>query len=120
MDIDAQDAFDINFFENTLKRDPKNLQILELLGSLYSKYDMARQALRIDRRLVRLLPNDPRIRYNLACSLCLLGRKSDSINALEQAFDLGYDDMDWLKQDPDLDGIRDHPEYQRLFDRRSS
>lgn len=116
MDIDAQDAFDINFFENTLKRDPSNLQILELLGSLYSKYEMAKQALRVDRRLVRLLPSDSRVRYNLACSLCLLGRKSDSIEALKEAFDLGYDDLEWLGQDPDLDEIRDHPQYRELLE----
>ncbi len=116
MEIDAQDAFDINFFENALKRSPSDLQILELLGGLYSKYDMARQALRIDRRLVRRLPNDSRIRYNLACSLCLMGRETDALETLKQAFDLGYDDLEWLREDPDLEGIRDRPEFQELIE----
>ena len=51
MEIDAQDAFEINFFENLLKKDSKNPETLELLGGLYSKYEMANQALRIDRTM---------------------------------------------------------------------
>ena len=115
MEIDAQDAFDINFFENVLKRDPKNRESLELLGSLYSKYEMARQALRIDRRLLRILPNDARIRYNFACSLSLLGRKRDAVASLKNAIDLGYDDMDWLLQDPDLNGLKGYSEFESLI-----
>jgi tetratricopeptide (TPR) repeat protein len=116
MQIDAQDAFDINFFQNVLKRDSKNREILELLGSLYSKYDMARQALRIDRRLVRIQPKDSRIHYNLACSLCLLGRKREAIESLSRAIQLGYDDMEWLLQDPDLNELRDHSGFQTLIE----
>ena len=115
MEIDAQDAFDINFYENVLRRDPKNKEVLELLGSLYSKYDMARQALRIDRRLIRVLPEDARIRYNLACSLSLLGRRHDAVEALKEAIDLGYDDMGWLRQDPDLNGLKGYWEFDELL-----
>ncbi|MDE0769259.1 MAG: hypothetical protein OSB19_12815 [Opitutaceae bacterium] len=115
MEIDEQDAFDINFFENALKRDPKNPEILELLGSLYSKYDMAQQTLRIDRRLTRISPKDPRIHYNLACSLSLLGRKREAVATLSRAIDLGYNDMAWLLQDPDLLPIKSHPGFQKLI-----
>lgn len=114
MEIDEQDAFDINFFENVLKRDPKNPEVLEFLGSLYSKYDMAQQTLRIDRRLTRISPTDPRIHYNLACSLCLLGRKREAVVALSRAIDLGYNDMAWLLQDPDLLPIKNYPGFQEL------
>ena len=115
MEIDEQDAFDIKFFENALKRDPKNPEILELLGSLYSKYDMARQTLRIDRRLTRINPKDPRTHYNLACSLSLLGRKREAVETLSHAIDLGYNDMPWLLQDPDLLTLNNHPGFQELI-----
>ncbi|MDG2256793.1 MAG: hypothetical protein P8L49_17765 [Opitutaceae bacterium] len=114
MEIDAQDAFDIKFFENALKRDPKSHEILELLGSLYSKYDMARQALRIDRCLARIHPEDPRIHYNLACSLSLLGRKREAVATLSRAIELGYDDMPWLLQDPDLLPLNNHSAFKSL------
>lgn len=116
MEIAAQDAFDINFFEKVLKRTPKDCETLELLGCLYSKYEMVRQALRIDRRLARILPDDPRIHYNLACSLSLLGRKREAIDTLSHAIRLGYDDMRWLLQDPDLHPLKAHSEFKTLID----
>ena len=115
MQIDAQDAFDIRFFEAVARRNRQDVEALELLGGLYSKYEMAKQALRIDRRLARLQPDNARIQYNLACSLCLLGRKRDAVKILGQAFDLGYDDFTWMLQDPDLEQLRGYPEFEDLI-----
>ncbi len=117
MEIDAQDAFDINFFESVLKKDPKNPETLELLGGLYSKYAMANQALRIDRRLARISPRDPRAQYNLACTLCLLGRKRESLSTLRQAIELGFRDHEWLLQDADFESLRANPEFLSLVER---
>jgi len=115
MQIDAQDAFDIRFFEAVANRNRKDIDALELLGGLYSKYGMANQSLRIDRRLARIQPENARIQYNLACSLCLLDRKRDAVKALERAFDLGYDDFTWMLQDPDLERLRGFAEFEELI-----
>lgn len=115
MEINAQDAFEINFFENVLKKDPKNPDALELLGGLYSKYEMVNLALRIDRRLARIAPSDERARYNLAATLCLLGRKREALNALRKAFELGYDDLEWLSQDSDFNKLKGHPEFESII-----
>jgi len=114
MQIAAQDAFDIRFFEAVARRNRKDVEALELLGGLYSKYGMASQSLRIDRRLGRLLPDNARIQYNLACSLSLVGRKRESVEILSRAFDLGYDDFTWMLQDPDLEPLRGYPKYEEL------
>ena len=116
MEIDAQDAFEINFFENLLKKDSKNPETLELLGGLYSKYEMANQALRIDRRLARISPQNPRVWYNLACTLCLLGREREALDSLRRAIELGYDDRNWLMQDSDFSSLKNHPEFQSLVE----
>ena len=114
MEISAQDAFDIVFFENLIRRDRSNATALELLGGHYSKYGMKTQALRIDRRLVRLRPADSRIRYNFACSLALVGKRQEAIEALLEAIDLGYRDWQWLKQDPDLESLKGCPRFEEL------
>lgn len=114
MEISSQDAFEILFFENTVRRDRTNTVALELLGSLYSKYGMAKQALRIDRRLAKLLPVDPRARYNFACSLAVMGRKREAVTELSQAIELGYDDWTWMKQDPDLEPLKGYARFEEL------
>jgi hypothetical protein len=70
----------------------------------------------MDRKLVRLLPKNPTAHYNLACSLALSKRRADALRSLKQAVDLGYNDLDWMTQDPDLDELKNHPEFVRLLD----
>ncbi len=114
MEITSQDAFEILFYENLTRRDRTNPAALELLGGLYSKYGMPKQTLRIDRRLSKLLPDDARIRYNFACSLSILSRKSEAVSELAQAIELGYDDWDWMKKDPDLAPLKGYPPFEKL------
>jgi hypothetical protein len=58
--------------------------------------------------------------YNLACSLSLLKRIDESLQALQQAITLGYDDFEFLAKDPDLDTLRRSPEFRRFVTTRSS
>lgn len=108
--------FEIKFFETVLKRDPSYADVVEILGGLYTKHGRIADGLRMDRRLVRLLPSNPTAHYNLACSLALVKRKAAALRSLRQAVELGYRDFDWMQQDPDLDGLKNHPEFIALLD----
>lgn len=120
MEIDTQDAYDINFFEKLRKRLPSDTQILEILAGLYAKYGMGEQALSIDRKLARLSPGDPRVRYNLACSLSLSGKTREAIAVLREAIELGYNDAQWLEKDRDLKALRELPEFIDLVEQIKS
>ncbi|HYD84655.1 MAG TPA: hypothetical protein VEA63_11395 [Opitutus sp.] len=108
--------FEIKFFESVLKRDARYTEVIEILGGLYTKQGRIADGLRMDRKLVRLLPANPTAHYNLACSLALVKRKSDALRSLRQAVELGYRDFDWMQQDPDLEGLKNHPEFRALLD----
>ena len=107
--------FEIGFFESVLKRDPAYTEVIEILGGLYTKHGRITDGLRMDRRLVRLLPDNATAHYNLACSLALVKRKAEALRALRQAVALGYRDFDWMQQDPDLEGLKNHPAFQALL-----
>jgi tetratricopeptide (TPR) repeat protein len=108
--------FEIGFFESVLKRDPSYTEVIEILGGLYTKHGRIADGLRMDRKLVRLLPANATAHYNLACSLALVKRKSEALRSLRQAIDLGYRDLEWMQQDPDLDGLKKHPLFHTLLD----
>lgn len=110
-----KNEFEIGFYESILKRSPKYTDVIELLGELYTKNGRIADGLRMDRRLVRLLPENPNAYYNLACSLALKKRRTEALDTLHKAISLGYDDYDWLVQDPDLDSLKKHPEFQELL-----
>lgn len=107
--------FEMRFFESVLKRDAQYTEVVELLGGLYTKHGRIADGLKMDRRLVKLLPGNATAHYNLACSLALLKRKSAAIKSLHQAVSLGYTDFDWMQQDPDLDGLKALPAFNALL-----
>lgn len=110
-------AFDIAFYESVLKRAPRYEDVIELLGGLYTKTGRIADGLKMDRKLVKLQPANATARYNLACSLALSKRKADALHALLEAVNLGYDDYDWMSQDPDLESLKNVREFKALLNK---
>jgi tetratricopeptide (TPR) repeat protein len=109
-------AFEIEFFESVLRREPDYVDVVEILGGLYTKQGRVADGLRMDRKLVKLQPRNATAHYNLACSLALSRRKADALRSLRQAVKLGYRDFDWMQQDPDLEELKNHPEFLHLLE----
>ena len=108
--------FEIRFFEAVLRRQPSYIDVIEILGGLYTRQGRIADGLRMDRKLVKLQPANATAHYNLACSLALSKRKSDALSELRRAVQLGYRDFDWMQQDPDLEALKHHPEFKALLD----
>jgi len=107
--------WEIAFFESVLKRDPSYIDVIAILGGLYTKTGRIADGLRMDRRMVKLCPTDATAHYNLACSLALIDRHADALGTLRQAVELGYQDHDWMENDPDLAGLHEYPEFRDLL-----
>ncbi|MFC1475625.1 protein kinase [Candidatus Zixiibacteriota bacterium] len=60
-------------------------------------------------------PEDPGVRYNVACLFALEGQKERAIDSLEKAFQAGFANMEWVEKDPDLASLRDDPRLQALL-----
>lgn len=108
-------AFEISFYESILRRDPRYSDVIEILGGLYTKTGRIADGLRMDRKLVRLQPTNATAHYNLACSLALSKRPADALRSLREAVKLGYEDYDWMSQDPDLEVLKKSPEFRALL-----
>jgi predicted Zn-dependent protease len=108
--------FEIGFFETVLRRSPRDPAVIEILAGLYTKQGRLSDGLRMDRKLVRLQPENATAHYNLACSLALTKRNVAALRALQQAVQLGYNDFDWMQQDPDLDTLKHRPAFLQLLE----
>jgi tetratricopeptide (TPR) repeat protein len=104
----------IGFMEGVIRRDPRFIEALQILGDDYTKRGRFVAGLKVDEQLSQLRPEDPLVQYNLACSYSLTGDFHQAVTALERAIDLGYRDFKWLARDPDLGDLREHPLYKQL------
>lgn len=109
-DLDVE----IGFIEGVVRRDPRYVEALQILGDDYTRRGRFREGLGIDERLARLRPDDSLVLYNLACSYSLTRQVDEALEALERALNHGYRDFKWLAEDPDLRNVRRHPRYQRI------
>lgn len=111
----SQLDFEVAFFERVVERDRCFVDALRVLAELLTHRKSYQRGLQVDQRLARLRPDDPLVRYNLACSYALVRALRNATKALREAVELGYDDFDFMEEDPDLDNIREDPDYQLLL-----
>ena len=97
----------------TIRR-PDDISVLSELGHIYTRLGRYQDGLEIDHKLVAFAPEDPTVRYNLACSLALLGRSDEAVQALQLAVELGYSDFVFMLEDPDLASLREDQRFQAL------
>jgi tetratricopeptide (TPR) repeat protein len=107
--------FELAFFGGILEQSPDYVDVLRILGSLMTLRGRFVEGLKIDRRLVRLRPQDALAHYNLACSYALLQRPDQSIKTLRRAVELGYRDFRYMREDRDLATIRHDPRFRQLL-----
>lgn len=105
---------EIGFFEGVIRRDPKYVEALQILGDNYSRRGKYFDGLRVDEQLAELRPREPLVYYNLACSYSLTEQYDAAVAALERALNLGYHDFKWMSKDPDLDSLRRHPLFKKI------
>ena len=107
----------ISFMEGIVRRAPKYIEALQILGDHYTQRGRFDNSLKIDQQLSRLEPGNPLVFYNLACSYSLNREFDRAAAALEKALSLGYRDFKWLARDPDLRRLRKHPSYRTIHDK---
>ncbi len=108
-------AFEISFYESVLKNYPDYEEVVELLAALYTQEGRIQDGLKMDQKLVELEPENSTAHYNLACSLALTGEKQAAVDALHQAIKLGYEDFNWLMNDPDLKPLYDFEPFHAVL-----
>ncbi len=106
--------FQIGVAEEALSAQPDDTDILRYLAHNYILVGRAEDGLLADQRLVELLPKDARVHYNLACSYALTDKKAQALETLQAAHDLGFEDLELLRNDEDLATLRAEPEFKEI------
>lgn len=107
--------FEISFYERLIKEKGDFVEALIALGDAYTKKGLYEKGLEVDKRLIKLRPEDPTVHYNLACDYSLLKKPEECLRTLEKAIQLGFRDFKYIDEDSDLDFIRQDIRYKELL-----
>jgi serine/threonine protein kinase/tetratricopeptide (TPR) repeat protein len=105
----------VEVFEAHLRKVPEDARARVLLGSSYAALGRPDDALREGNMAMALRPDDGLIMYNVACLFSGLKKKPEAMRALKKAWEGGFTDPQWARQDPDLDLLHDDPEFDRMY-----
>lgn len=107
--------YEIRFYEGLLSKSPNFFHALVSLGDAYTRKGFYQEGLEVDKKLINLKPEDPIARYNLACSLSLLGETEEAFKELKKAVLFGYNDFSYILEDSDLENVRKHRKFDDFF-----
>lgn len=104
-------------FDLAVRKDPAYAEAYSNRAVAYmlqQKFNKAEEDLRKARELS---PDSPSIRYNLASLHSLRGNVDLALDEIDAALTKGFADYDALRDDPDLNNVRRHPEFRKILEK---
>ena len=92
----------------SLERNPDDVRALYMIGIELIRLDETARGLEYLERALEKDPSDGGTLYNVACGYALAGRTEQALDVLEKAIDKAITNLDWIANDPDWAGLRDH------------
>jgi serine/threonine protein kinase/Flp pilus assembly protein TadD len=106
---------EIAIYEEALKKTPEDARVRVLLAGGYAIQGRFEDAKREADMAMALRPDDAMILYNTACAFCAMNNAKDAMTALKKAWEAGYTNATWTRQDPDLALLHGNPEFERIY-----
>ena len=104
--------------QGELERHPDNARAAYLGGIMLAVLGEAARAREWLSRALAIEPDDYLALYNVACAHAQLGDVDKAIGVLERAMPSANEEMKaWLRNDSDLDPLREHPRFVELLRR---
>ncbi|HOO89920.1 MAG TPA: tetratricopeptide repeat protein [Syntrophales bacterium] len=103
-------------YENLLHIDPGHVFSLNNLGVIYMSQGQIKNAEAMFRKAIELKDDYVNPFYNLACLYSQEGDISRSLEYLERAVRLNNDVRKWVKDDKDLENVRETEEFKTIFE----
>ena len=101
-----------------LLQNPDDARQRMLYATVLAEVNRRDDAIRECSLAIESSPGDPVMLYNVVCVYSRLGELERAIETLRQAIAAGYENFPWLHNDPDLDPLRDRPDFKALVPER--
>ncbi len=103
--------------ERLLELDPDDYQTLLYGANALAELGERERSLEWAEQVLVSGTDDALVLYNIACFYSVAKESEKAIEALEKSYAAGLADPEWMRQDSDLDNLRDLPRYKALVER---
>ena len=100
--------------EKAILLNPEDARACYMGAGAMIRLGQQKRGLQWAKRALALDPDDPAILYNVACNLAGLGQIEEAIDCLERTVKVGAAYKDWMKNDTDLDPLRQEERFKAL------
>ena len=108
----------IKYYKEAVNVDPEHINSLMALSIDYSIKKDQDKAIQAAEKILKVKNSDNVkyvVYYNLACFYSIKKDTKNAMDNLKKAMDAGFDDLNHMKEDKDLDNIRNTKEYKQLL-----
>jgi serine/threonine protein kinase/Flp pilus assembly protein TadD len=102
--------------EKHLELHPGDSRALYFGANALSQLNDQKRSMEWAERALALEGEEPQVLYNVACVYALLGELDKAVDCLEKSITHGWGQREWMKHDPDLAAVRDHPKFRVLME----
>ncbi len=108
----------VDVFDRYLTQHPDDARARMIHAQNLVHVDRTEEAKVEAAKAIDLNPTDPVMQYNAACFYARISEIERAVVALTAAVSAGFQDLQWMKNDPDLDNIRQEAGYLELVGSR--
>ena len=100
---------------NHLLQNPDDARAHIIYAIKLAEVNRKDDAMREGTQATELSPGDPVMLYNVTCLYSQLGEPQRAVDTLRQAITAGYANYPWIKQDPDINPLRERADFKALM-----
>ncbi|HTV04761.1 MAG TPA: protein kinase [Acidobacteriaceae bacterium] len=101
--------------EEHLRKVPEDARARILMAGDLANLGRTDEAVRAANFAMMLRPDEANVLYNAACVFCEMNKKAEALEALRKAWEGGFRDVPWVRNDPDLALLRGEREFERMY-----
>lgn len=96
---------------------PGDARALYFGANALTQLEERQRALDWAERALEMEPGEPQVLYNVACVYALMGESDRALDCLEQSVTKSWGQREWMRHDPDLAPLREHPRFRAIVER---
>lgn len=110
----------LSYYQKILEMDDSNIDAMNRIAGISVKKQNYHHAIALLKKIINLQPEKADAYYNLACIYAIQNQVTSATTYLKSAMEHGYNNMNQIRTDKDLENIRKTEYYQKMISEKQT